>query len=357
MAISSNSNLFKPIKLGNKTLKHRVAMAPLSRFRADDDNVPTELAKTYYEQRASDGGLIIGEGTFVSELAGHWPNVPGIYNDNQIKGWKNITDAVHAKGGIIYCQLGFMGRADSIPSVSASAIAMTSLILGKIEPSMPRALEVSEIREIVDMHAKAALNAIEAGFDGVEIHGASGYLLDQFMHSGSNKRTDQYGGSTENRLRIVLEVIEAISSAIGQDRVGIRLSPFSDHQEMEDDNPVETWSILTQSIQDRFPHMSYLHFIESRVHGNSEDSLDVFQKIWKGTFLRAGGFTPESAAEATDANARDVIVFGRHFISNPDLPLRIQNAWPLSHYNRDTFYLPKSPLGYTDYPIHEESSS
>lgn len=257
----------------------------------------------------------------------------------------------------MYCQLGFLGRADAIPSVSASAIPLKSLILGKIEPSMPRALEVSEIREIVDMHAKAALNAIEAGFDGVEIHGANGYLLDQFMHSGSNKRTDQYGGSTENRVRIVLEVIEAISSAIGQDRIGIRFSPFSDHQEMEDDNPIETWSVLTQAIQDQFPHMSYLHFIEPRVNGNSEDSLNVFQKIWQGTFLRNGGFTPELAAEATDANERDVIVFGRHFISNPDLPLRIQYAWPLAHYNRDTFYLPKSPIGYTDYPNHENPSS
>jgi 2,4-dienoyl-CoA reductase-like NADH-dependent reductase (Old Yellow Enzyme family) len=257
----------------------------------------------------------------------------------------------------MYLQLGFLGRADSIPSVSASAIPLTALIAEKIKPSTPRALEVSEIRQIIDMHTKAALNAIEAGFDGVEIHGANGYLLDQFMHSGSNKRTDEYGGSAENRVRIVLETIEAISTAIGQERTALRVSPFSEFQEMHDDNRVETWSVLTQAIQDRFPNLSYLHFVESRVDGNSEDSLEPFHKIWKGVFLRAGGFTPELAADVTDANEKDVIVFGRHFISNPDLPLRLQNSWPLSSYDRDTFYLPKSPVGYIDYPVYQESEA
>ncbi|KAG2171912.1 hypothetical protein INT43_001388 [Umbelopsis isabellina] len=357
MTVPTSSNLFRPIKIGNKTLKHRVAMAPLTRFRADDNHVPTDLAKTYYEQRTSDGGLIITEGTFVSELAGHYPNVPGIYNKDQIEAWKKITDAVHAKGGIIYMQLWFLGRADAIPSISASAIPLPAAAGQK--PKVPRALEVSEIPGVVDMYKQGAVNAIEAGFDGVEIHGANGYLLDQFLHSNSNNRTDEYGGSAENRARIVLETIEAVSNAIGQERTSIRFSPFSDFQDMHDANPVETWGYLTQAIQNKYPNLAYLHFVESRISGNADkvglESLEPFHKIWKGVFLRAGGLTLESATAAADANDNDVLVFGRHFISNPDLPVRLQNAWPLTNYDRNTFYINKSPVGYTDYPNYQEA--
>lgn len=361
MTVPASSNLFRPIKIGNKTLKHRVAMAPLTRFRADDNHVPTDLLKIYYEQRATDGGLIITEGTFVSELAGHYANVPGIYNKDQIEAWKKVTDAVHAKGGIIYMQLWFLGRADAIPSVSASSIPLASSALGGDGkgPKIPRALEVSEIPGVVDMYKQGAVNAIEAGFDGVEIHGANGYLLDQFLHSNSNKRTDEYGGSVENRARIVLETIEAVSNAIGQERTSIRFSPFSDFQDMHDANRVETWTYLTQAIQDKYPNLAYLHFVESRVAGNEDkvgvESLEPFHKIWKGLFLRAGGLTLESATASADANENDVLVFGRYFISNPDLPVRLQNAWPLTNYDRNTFYINKSPVGYTDYPIYQEA--
>ncbi|KAI8580119.1 hypothetical protein K450DRAFT_238239 [Umbelopsis ramanniana AG] len=359
MTISTTtSNLFQPIKLGNIVLKHRVAMAPLTRFRADDAHVPTDLAKTYYEQRASDGGLIITEATFISELAGHYPNVPGIYTADQIEGWKKITKAVHDKGGHIFMQLWFLGRADAIPSVSASAIPIPAEE-GK-EPKVPRALETSELPGIVDMYRQAAVNAVEAGFDGVEIHGANGYLLDQFLQSNTNHRTDEYGGSAENRSRLVLEVIDAVSSAIGQERTSIRFSPYSHFQDMHDANPHETWSTVTQAIQDRFPKLAYLHFVEARVNGNvdrndvaNSETLEPFHNIWKGVFLRAGGFTLESAVTAANQHENDVLVFGRMFISNPDLPLRLKNGWELTNYNRNTFYNNKSADGYIDYPFYE----
>jgi len=360
MTISNTSNLFQPIKVGNVVLQHRVAMAPLTRFRADDRYVPTDLAKTYYEQRASQGGLIITEGTFVSELAGHYPNVPGIYTSEQIQAWKKITDAVHAKGGIVYMQLWFLGRADAIPSVSASAVPITPA--GSDVANVPRALEKSELPQIVDMYKQAAINAIEAGCDGVEIHGANGYFLDQFLQSNTNHRDDEYGGSAENRSRLVLEVIEAVSGAIGQERTSIRFSPYSDFQDMHDANPVETWTTVTQAIQARFPNLAYLHFVEARISGASdrikvsdEETLEPFHNIWKGVFLRAGGFTLESAVATANKYENDVIVFGRTFISNPDLPLRLRNGWDLNRYNRTTFYKNKSPEGYVDYPFYEAS--
>jgi 2,4-dienoyl-CoA reductase-like NADH-dependent reductase (Old Yellow Enzyme family) len=360
MVSSTSINLFKPIQLGNKTLKHRVAMAPLTRFRADDNHVPTDLSTTYYDQRASDGGLIITEATFISEEAGHYPNVPGIWSNDQIKAWKKITDAVHAKGGIIYLQLWHLGRADGVPNVSASAIALTAE-QGK-EPNVPRALETSEIPRIVEQYKQAALNSIEAGFDGVEIHAANGYLLDQFLQSNSNKRTDKYGGSAENRARIVLETIHAVTNAVGEDRTGVRFSPYSHFQEMHDANPVETFSVVTQSIQDRFPNLSYLHFVEPRISGDNDTSPDSalslkpFHDIWTGVFLRAGGLTLQSAVAAAEEHEKNVLVFGRAFLANPDLPLRLKNEWELNRHNRDTFYVNKSPIGYIDYPFYSENA-
>jgi 2,4-dienoyl-CoA reductase-like NADH-dependent reductase (Old Yellow Enzyme family) len=257
-------------------------------------------------------------------------------------------------------QLWFLGRADSIPSVSASAIPITPAP-GQ-EAKIPRALEKSELPGIVDMYKQAAINAIEAGCDGVEIHGANGYFLDQFLHTNSNHRNDEYGGCAENRSRLVLEVLEAVSGAIGQERTSIRFSPYSDFQDMKDANPLETWSTVTQAIQDRFPNLAYLHFVEGRVSGASDkadtsdnDSLEPFHKLWKGVFLRAGGFSMESAVAAADQHDKDVIVFGRDFISNPDLPLRLKNGWDLNKYNRATFYENGSPNGYIDYPFYEAS--
>jgi 2,4-dienoyl-CoA reductase-like NADH-dependent reductase (Old Yellow Enzyme family) len=256
-------------------------------------------------------------------------------------------------------QLWHLGRADAVPNVSASAIAMTTEA-GR-EPNVPRALETSELPGLVDTYKQAAINAIEAGFDGVEIHSANGYLLDQFLQSNSNQRTDEYGGSAENRSRLVLEVIDAVSSAIGQERTSVRFSPYSHFQDMYDANPRETWSVVTQAIQDRFPKLAYLHFVEARVNGNVDrdvdgaETLDPFHNIWKGVFLRAGGFDLESAVAFADKYDNDVIVFGRMFISNPDLPLRLKNGWELNQYNRSTFYNSKSPEGYIDYPFYESA--
>ncbi|CAO3664741.1 unnamed protein product [Umbelopsis ramanniana] len=257
-------------------------------------------------------------------------------------------------------QLWFLGRADAIPSVSASAIPIPAEA-GK-EPKVPRALETSELPGIVDMYKQGAINAIEAGFDGVEIHGANGYFLDQFLQSNSNHRTDEYGGSAENRSRLVLEVIDAVSSAIGQERTSIRFSPYSHFQDMHDANPHETWGVVTQAIQDRFPKLAYLHFTEARVNGPIDrndvaqsETLEPFHNIWKGVFLRAGGFTLESAVAAANKYDNDVVVFGRMFISNPDLPLRLKNGWELTSYNRSTFYKNQSPDGYIDYPTYESA--
>lgn len=233
----SQSVLFQPIKVGNHQLEHRVVLCPLTRCRADVNHVPTDLMKEYYTQRTTKGGLLITEATFISPTAGAYPQVPGIYNEEQVAAWKKITDAVHAKGGIIYLQLWHVGRATSsklLPDgkqpVSASAVAIQGPNLLGDEYEVPHPLSVEEIAEIVQDYVKASENAIRAGFDGVEIHSANGYLLDQFINTSSNKRTDQYGGSIENRARFTLEVVDAVTKAIGHNRTGIRFSPWSEFQ-------------------------------------------------------------------------------------------------------------------------------
>lgn len=233
----SSSALFSPIQVGASKLQHRVVLAPLTRFRADDNHVPTELQKEYYVQRATPGGLLISEATFISPTSGLYPHAPGIYTQEQIDAWKTVTDAVHAKQGVIFLQQWHVGRASSSAfmnghtpdSASAIPISGTSLFTGK-EWEVPHALTVEEIKGIVKDYAQSAKNAIEAGFDGVEIHSANGYLLDQFINTSSNKRTDEYGGSIENRCRFTLEVVDAVTKAIGAERVGIRFSPWSEFQ-------------------------------------------------------------------------------------------------------------------------------
>ncbi|KAK9686899.1 hypothetical protein K7432_014984 [Basidiobolus ranarum] len=355
--------LFEPIQLGQNKLEHRVVLAPLTRFRANDEGVPQDIAASYYEQRASKGGLLITEATFISPDGGGYPNVPGIYSSAQIEGWRKVTDRVHRKGGVIYLQLWYLGRAavraclpDQQQPVSASAIAINGEVRPGMPYSIPRALEIDEIPSIVDSYKQAALNAIEAGFDGVEIHGANGYLIDQFINSNSNKRTDKYGGSIENRSRFALEVIDAVTKAIGEDKTGIRFSPYSPFQDMKEETPVETFSYLTTQIQNQHPNMAYLHFVEARIAGNADVdakeslSLEPFQNIWKGPFISAGGYTSQSAIETAQKTGA-LIAFGRKFIANPDLPERIKNDWELNPYNRDTFYT-SGPGGYTDYPFY-----
>jgi 2,4-dienoyl-CoA reductase-like NADH-dependent reductase (Old Yellow Enzyme family) len=360
--------IFSPIKVGNKNLQHRVVLAPLTRFRATLEGVPSDLQIEYYKQRASEGGLLITEGTLISRLAGGYKQAPGIYSKAQIEGWKKVTAAVHAKKAYIHLQLWHIGRAGSKylnPNqeqiVSASAIAISGKDSDGQDYEVPRALEISEIKAIVQDYRQAALNAIEAGFDGVEIHSANGYLLDQFINSSSNKRTDIYGGSIENRARFPLEVLDAVVDAVGAERASIRFSPGTTFQDMYDDTTVETWSYITQQIQDKHPNLSNLHFVEGRaqVHTtdgpNTIDTLEPYRQIWKGPFISAGGFSTskEFAIEIAEKTG-NLVAFGRAFIANPDLPERLRNGYELNKYNRATFYNHDSN-GYIDYPFYEDS--
>lgn len=366
----STKAIFSPIKLGNNLLKHRVVLAPLTRFRATLEAVPTDLQREYYEQRASDGGLLITEATFISRLAGGYKRAPGIYNKEQIEEWKKVTSAVHKKNGLIFLQLWHIGRAslkvlnpNGEQIVSASDIPISGKSLLGVDHEVPRPLEIDEIKAITQEYRQAALNAVEAGFDGVEIHGANGYLIDQFINTSSNKRTDIYGGSIENRARFALEVVDAIVDAIGAERTAIRFSPGGAFQDMKDDSVVETWSYLTSQLQKNHPDLAYLHFIEARADLRDEitapstvDTLEPYRQIWKGPFIAASGFST-STEHAIDLAEKtgNLIAFGRAFIANPDLPERLRNNWPLNPYNRATFYN-STAEGYTDYPFYDSKN-
>jgi 2,4-dienoyl-CoA reductase-like NADH-dependent reductase (Old Yellow Enzyme family) len=364
----STKAVFSPIKVGLNKLQHRVVLAPLTRFRATPEAVPTDLQVEYYRQRASEGGLLITEATFISPNSGSYPQAPGIFTKEQIENWKKVTNAVHEKKAYIYLQIWHIGRTGSKylnPNqeqvVSASAIAAPGKTMSGADYEVPRALEINEIKDITADFRQAALNAIEAGFDGVEIHSANGYLLDQFINTSSNKRTDIYGGSIENRARFTLEVIDAIASAIGPERTAVRFSPGGSFQGMQDDTVVETWSYLTNEIQNKHPNLSYVHFIESRGNffsdeRNTVDSLEPYRQIWKGPFISAGGFSTshEHAIDLAEKTG-DLVAFGRAFIANPDLPERLRQGYEFNPYNRATFYT-HDAAGYTDYPAYEATN-
>ncbi|KAI8641454.1 hypothetical protein BD408DRAFT_388801 [Parasitella parasitica] len=364
----SSKALFSPIKVGANALKHRVVLAPLTRFRATEQSaVPTDLQTEYYKQRASDGGLLVTEATFISRLAGSYPQAPGIYSKEQIEAWKKVTSAVHEKNAVIFLQLWHIGRVGSKylnPNqeqvVSASDIPVQGKTMQGSDYEVPRPLEIGEINAITKEYAQAAKNAIEAGFDGVEIHGANGYLLDQFINTSSNKRTDIYGGSIENRARFPLQVVDAVVEAVGAERTAIRFSPGGAFQDMKDDTVEETWGYLTSELQENHPDLAYLHLIESRSNFfdpsliNTTDSLEPFRKIWKGPLITAGGFsTSLKFAEEIAEKTGNLIAYGRAFIANPDLPERLRNGWELNAYDRTTFYAHDAE-GYTDYPFYNE---
>ena len=355
----------EPLKVGKTQISHRVAMAPLTRFRATDAHVPTSLAAEYYSQRASvPGTMLITEATLISPAASGYPNVPGIWNAEQIAGWKEVTDAVHAKKSFIWLQLWALGRTavqqvldKEFPGtkvVSASARAIDS------EHAEPQALSEEGIHTFIGEYAQAAKNAVEAGFDGVEIHGANGYLIDQFTQDVSNAREDAWGGSIEKRSRFAVEVSKAVVAAVGAERTGIRLSPFSTFQGMKMEDPYPQFGHLLGEL--KALKLAYVHLVESRVAGNADieptDKVDPLLEVWGKTspVLLAGGFRPESAKRVGEEypESEIVVVFGRYFISNPDLPFRVINGVELTDYNRTTFYTPKSPEGYTDYPFSEE---
>ncbi|CAE6501883.1 unnamed protein product [Rhizoctonia solani] len=361
--MSNNSNkLFTPLPLGDITLTHRVVMAPLTRFRADNNHAPTELAVQYYSQRAEvPGTLLISEATFIAPQAGGYDHVPGIWSDEQIEAWKKIVDAVHQRNSYIYLQLWALGRGgdprvlarEGLPYVSSSPESI------KGRPA-PRALTEEEIKEYLQLYAQAAKNAVfKAGFDGVEIHCANGYLLDQFLQDNCNKRTDQYGGSIENRARFVLEVVDAVTAVVGVKRTGIRFSPWNTFQGMRMQDPIPTFSYVVQELSQRYSDLAYIHFVESTMEEQSTkgtqpieqiESNDFARDIWSPrTFLSAGGYDAEKAEEAANKHENTAIVFGRYFISNPDLPERLRKGTALAQYDLNTFYTP-GPKGYIDYP-------
>lgn len=360
----ATSRLFKPLKIGNIEVQHRVGMPALTRRRATDDRVPTPMMKEYYSQRASvPGTLLLAEGTFVSPACGGFPNAPGIWNDEQVQAWREVTDEVHRKGSFIFCQLFAMGRAAD-PAVSQQEgfpiLAPSAIPIDEGAP-VPRAMTTAEIRQTVRDFAAAARNAIAAGFDGVECHAANGFLLDQFLQDASNRRGDEYGGSVENRSRFVHEILQAVVEAVGgPDRVGLRLSPWSTFQGMRMADPVPQFADVIRKA--RQLDLAFLDLIESRVAGATDlddvvhDRLDFAYELWDGPLLVGGGFKEKVARELVDSEYPDkdiVVLFGRHFISNPDLVYRIKEGLEFSAYNRDTFYI-QSTVGYSDYPFSKE---
>jgi len=357
------SKLYQPIQLGAIRLDHRIVQAPLTRLRSDQPgDVPSAMMVNYYGQRASKGGLQIAEATPVSVQGRGYLGAPGIYTDAQVAGWRKVTDAVHAKGGVILLQLWHVGRQShvsmtgGVAPLAPSAIPVEDLVFtsdGWIKTSPSRALETSEIKEIVEQFRQGAIRAKAAGFDGVEIHGANGYLIDQFLQDGSNKRTDIYGGSIENRIRFLLEVTEAVTSVWGGDRVGVRLGPSGTFGSMSDSDPNALFGYAAAQLN-RFG-LAYLHLIEPRIDGSKlrADGLPPvaahqLRSVFHGPIIAAGGFERDSAEEIVDHGDADLVAFGRHFAANPDLVDRLRRDLPLNPHDRDTFY-GGNERGYTDY--------
>jgi N-ethylmaleimide reductase len=354
-------HLLSPIQLGPYTLPNRIVMAPLTRNRATD-NLPQPIHATYYAQRAS-AGLIISEATQVCPEGVGYPATPGIHSPEQVLAWRPVTDAVHEAGGRIFLQLWHVGRIshpDLQPGgqlpVAPSAIAPqgeAATYTGMQPFVTPRALDLDEIPGVVEQYRQGAKNALEAGFDGVEVHGANGYLLDQFLRDGSNQRTDAYGGSIENRARLLIEVLEAVIGVWGSDRVGVRLSPSGSFNDMSDSDPAALSRYLAEALTPL--NLAYLHLIEPRADENPDSpdlGADFFRSLYTGTIISAGGYEKaDGNAMLANGNA-DLIAYGRWFISNPDLPQRFAADAPLTPYDRDSFY-GGDERGYIDYPTLE----
>jgi len=349
--------LLSPLTAGAFQLKNRVLMAPLTRCRADADHNPTPLMAEYYAQRAS-AGLIIAEATMVMEGNSSFWMEPGIYSDAQVQGWKAVTDAVHAKGGQIVLQLWHGGRAchpllnGGAQPVAPSAIPITGDEVhtpeGKKPYVTPRELRDDEIPGIVAGFKKAAENSKAAGFDGVEVHGANGYLLDEFLRDGSNKRSGPYGGPLENRALLMLEVLDAVISVWGADRVGLRISPLNSYNSMIDSDPVGITTYIAQQCSTR--GIAYLHMMRADFfQAQQGDVMTPARQHFKGTLISNMGYTADEAEQAITEGKLDAVAFGTSFLANPDLPARIAAKAPLNAPNPAQFYSP-GPEGYTDYP-------
>lgn len=361
----SNPPLFTPITMGPFALAHRVVMAPLTRMRSSEGNVPNDLMAEYYAQRTTQDGLIIAEATPVSPLGFGYAGSPGIFTQAQVDGWRKVVKAVHDKGGLIFLQLWHVGRQShpllqpgNVAPIAPSAIQAEGEAYARTGPvafGMPRELELGEIPGIIESFRLGAELAKEAGFDGVEIHGANGYLPDQFLQDGTNKRTDAYGGPIENRARFLLEVTQAAISVWGQERVGVRLSPASSYGSMHDSNPKVTFGYVAKQLDTL--GIAYLHVIEPRIKGNEtidENAEPVaaqyLRTLFKGAIIAAGGFHRQSAEAVLSHGYADLVAFGRAFIANPDLLRRLRDGLALNAYDRETFY-GGNAKGYTDYPF------
>ncbi len=357
LQIMNHLKLLSPATAGALVLKNRVLLAPLTRCRATTEHVPTPLMAEYYAQRAS-GGLLIAEATAVAEGGSAFYTEPGIYSDAQVAGWKQVTDAVHAAGGLIVLQLWHGGRAchsdlngGKIP-VAPSAVAITNdkahTSKGSVPYDVPRELRDDELPGIVAQFKKAAENAKAAGFDGVEVHGANGYLLDEFLRDRANQRSGPYGGSIENRARLMLEVVDAVIAVWGADRVGLRISPLNSYNSMIDSNPVGITTYIAQECSAR--SIAYLHVMRADFLGQqSGDVLTPARAHFKGTLIANMGYTADEAEAAIADGKLDAVAFGTSFLANPDLPARIAAKAPLNAPNSKAFYSP-GPAGYTDYP-------
>ncbi|ONI35662.1 hypothetical protein PRUPE_1G548600 [Prunus persica] len=361
--------LLTPYKMGKFNLSHRIVLAPLTRQRSYN-NIPQPHAILYYSQRTSQGGLLIAEASGVSDTAQGYPDMPGLWTREQVEAWKPIVDAVHAKGGVFFCQIWHAGRVSNsgfqpngqAPISCTDKPLPPQLLTNGVDIAQytpPRRLKTDEIPQIVNDFRLAARNAIEAGFDGVEIHGAHGYLIDQFMKDQVNDRTDEYGGSLENRCRFALEIVEAVVNEIGAEKVGIRLSPFADYMESADSDPKALGLYMSKSLNKY--GILYCHMVEPRMKtagDNSEtpDSLLPMREAFKGTFIAAGGFDREDGNNAVAEGRADLVAYGRFFLANPDLPKRFELNAPLNKYNRETFYTSDPVIGYTDYPFLETTA-
>ncbi|TPG33956.1 alkene reductase [Flavobacterium pectinovorum] len=361
-------DIFKPVQIGFLELKNRISMAPMTRAR-NQDGISNENNALYYEQRAG-AGLIITEGTAISATAKGVLYIPGLYTQEQIEGWKKVTNAVRKKGGTIFSQLWHVGRVshtsnqpNEIAPVGPSDIQARNTsawgfdqngVEGFVPVSKPKALSSSEIKEVVNDFANAAKNAIEAGFDGVEIHGANGYLIEQFLNPFVNNRTDEYGGSIENRSRFLLEIVDAVIKTVGNEKTGIRLTPYGGLGDLPHYDEIEaTYQYLAKELQKR--NLVYIHLMDQLSKGSHalpNGFIERFRSCYNGVLILAGGMTREKSEELIEAGTIDIAGFGEPFISNPDLVERLQNNWELTPPNRDLHY-GLGTHGYTDWEIYK----
>ncbi|SIT54871.1 N-ethylmaleimide reductase [Mesorhizobium prunaredense] len=363
------SNLFSPIHVGAFDLSHRVVLAPLTRMRAEiPGNVPGQAMADYYASRATPGGLLIAEATYIARQGNGGFGSPGIETDDQAAGWRKVVDAVHARGATIVLQLWHVGRVSHVslqpdggvpvaPSEGDAGLGV--LLKGRPGPATaPRALAMEEIAAVVEQYRAAAERAKQAGFDGIEMHGANGYLIDQFLQDGSNRRTDIHGGSIESRARFLFEVVDAVTTVWSPDRVGVRVGPSNTFNQMHDSDPQALFAHVAKGLGDR--SIAYLHVIEPRVKGNAEVgemppvAAENLKPIFQGPVIAAGGFNAADAAAIVARGGADLVAFGRHFIANPDLVHRLKEKLPLNKYDRETFYY-GGAKGYSDYPLYDKT--